>query len=67
MKIGSIIVVVWLVIGGLAALQRGYFSDDSTTSCAEVSTVLVTVAAGPLNYVGVNPKIKDCDVPQPST
>lgn len=66
MKIGSIIVVVWLVIGVLAAFQRGYFSDDSRTSCAEVSTVLVTVVAGPLNYVGVNPKIKDCDVPEPS-
>ncbi len=66
MKIGSIIVVVWLVIGALAALQRGYFSDDSKTSCAEASTVIVTVVAGPLNYVGVNPKIKDCDVPKPS-
>ncbi len=66
MKLGSIIVVVWLVIGALAALQRGYFSDDSKTSCAEASTVFVTVIAGPLNYVGVNPKIKNCDVPEPS-
>ena len=66
MKIGSIIVVVWLLIGVLATIQRGYFSDDSKTSCAEASTILVTVVAGPLNYVGVNPKIKDCDVPQPS-
>jgi len=66
MKIGSIIVVVWLVIGVLAAFQRGYFSDDSKTSCAEVSTVLVTVVAGPLNYVGVNPKIDDCNTPEPS-
>ena len=32
MKIGSIVVVVWLVIGALAALQRGYFSDDSKTT-----------------------------------
>lgn len=66
MKIGSIVLVVWLVIGALAALQRGYFSDDSRTSCAEVSTILVTVVAGPLNYVGVNPKIDDCDAPEPS-
>ena len=66
MKIGSIIVVVWLVIGALAAFQRGYFSDDSRTNCADVATVLVTVVAGPLNYVGVNPKIEDCDVPEPS-
>lgn len=66
MKIGSIIVVVWLVIGALAGLQRGYFSDDSKTSCAEASTILVTVVAGPLNYVGVNPTIDNCDVPKPS-
>lgn len=66
MKIGSIIVVVWLVIGALAALQRGYFSDDSKTSCAEASTILVTVLAGPLNYVGVNPTIDNCKAPEPS-
>ena len=34
--------------------------------CAKVSTVLVTIVAGPLNYVGVNPKISDCKVPKPS-
>jgi hypothetical protein len=22
--------------------------------------------AGPLNYLGVNPKVTDCEVPQPS-
>ena len=66
MKIGSIVIVVWLVIGALASVQRGYFSDDSKTSCAEASTILVTVLAGPLNYVGVNPTIDDCDVPEPS-
>ena len=26
--------------------------------------VAVTVVAGPLNYVGLNPKVKDCDVPE---
>ena len=66
MKIGSIVIVVWLVIGVFATFQRGYFSDDSKTNCAEVSTILVTVVAGPLNYVGINPKIDDCDVPEPS-
>jgi hypothetical protein len=68
MRIGSILVVIWLVIGALAALQRGYFKDDET-DCTEVGTIAVTVVAGPLNYVGVNPKIKDCkvpDAPEPS-
>jgi len=26
----------------------------------------VTAAAGPLNYVGLNPKIQDCEAPRPS-
>jgi hypothetical protein len=29
------------------------------------STIVVTILAGPLNYVGVNPKVS-CHVPQPS-
>jgi hypothetical protein len=65
MKIGAIVLVVWLVIGGIAALQRDYFSN-SKTSCAEVGDTAITIIAGPLNYVGVNPKVK-CNVPQPST
>ena len=66
MKIGSLVLVIWLVIGALAAFQRGYFDDSSEGGCAKVSTVLVTIVAGPLNYVGVNPKIDDCKVPKPS-
>ena len=65
MRIGTLIVVVWLVIGALAAGQRGYFSS-SDTNCAKASTIAVTIVAGPLNYVGVNPKVKDCNLPQPS-
>ncbi len=64
MRIGGIVVVVWLLIGVLAAAQRDYFSR-SDTNCAKFSTTAVTIIAGPLNYVGANPKIK-CDVPQPS-
>lgn len=65
MRIGTLIIVVWLVIGALAAAQRGYFSS-SDTNCAKAGTIAITVVAGPLNYVGVNPKVKDCTVPQPS-
>jgi hypothetical protein len=64
-SIGGVIILIWLIIGAIAAGQRGYFSDDEATSCAEVSTVAVTVVAGPLNYVGANPKV-DCDLPEPS-
>jgi len=65
-SIGGALVVIWLLIGLVAAIQRDYF-DSSTANCAEVGTVAVTVVAGPLNYVGVNPKVTcDVKVPQPS-
>jgi hypothetical protein len=64
-KILSVLVVVWLLIGVLAAFQRGYFSNDRDVSCKTFSDTALTVVAGPLNYVGVNPKVK-CKTPQPS-
>ena len=65
MRISSILLVVWLVIGIVASNQRGYFKGHDA-SCAKTGTILVTVIAGPLNYLGVNPKVHDCRVPQPS-
>jgi hypothetical protein len=65
MRIGTAIVVIWLIIGAIAAGQRGYFGDDEDVSCAKLGTVAVTIVAGPLNYVGANPKV-DCEVPEPS-
>ena len=62
----GIIVVVWLVIGVLAAFQRGYFSDARDVNCKQASDTVLTVIAGPLNYVGVNPKVECPEVPQPS-
>lgn len=64
-RILPIIVLLWLIVGAVAAFQRDYFSD-SDTNCAEVGTIAVTIVAGPLNYAGVNPKIDDCNVPEPS-
>jgi hypothetical protein len=61
----GVLVIVWLVIGAIAALQRGYFSDDREVSCKTAGDTVLTIVAGPLNYLGVNPKI-DCKVPQPS-
>jgi membrane protein YdbS with pleckstrin-like domain len=63
-RIGSALVVIWLLIGVVAAAQRSYFSS-STANCAKLGTIAVTVVAGPLNYAGVNPKVK-CQLPQPS-
>jgi hypothetical protein len=42
--------------------QRHYY-NSSSTNCAKTSTIAVTIVAGPLNYVGVNPKIS---CPKPS-
>jgi hypothetical protein len=55
MRLGSVILVIWLIIGLIATGQRGYFNDR--VSCASAGTVIVTILAGPLNYVGVNPKL----------
>jgi hypothetical protein len=63
--IATAIIIVWLVIGAIAGGQRHYYSN-STTNCAGAGTIAVTVLAGPLNYLGVNPKISHCNVPQPS-
>jgi hypothetical protein len=65
MHIGSVFLTIWLIIGAVAAGQRGYY-HGSIESCTKASTVAVTVLAGPLNYVGVNPDI-NCTTPQPSS
>ena len=63
----AIIVVVWLVIGALAAWQRGYFGDDQDVSCKSAGDTTLTILAGPLNYVGANPKVEcDLNAPEPS-
>ena len=64
MRIGAIVLVVWLVIGAAAAWQRDYFSG-AEPNCNEIGTTAVTIVAGPLNYFGVNPKI-ECETPEPS-
>jgi hypothetical protein len=64
MRIGVVIVVVWLIIGAIAAGQRNYYRG-SAESCAKAGTIAVTIVAGPLNYLGANPKVR-CAVPKPS-
>ena len=62
MRIGSVVLIVWLVIGAIAGGQRHYY-NSSNPNCAKAGTIVVTVLAGPLNYIGVNPKIA---CPKPS-
>jgi hypothetical protein len=56
MRLGSVLLIIWLVIGAFAAGQRHYFTTSSTI-CAGAGTIAVTILAGPLNYFGANPKV----------
>ncbi len=55
MRILGVVLVIWLVIGAIAGGQRHYYNSDP--GCARAGTIVVTVLAGPLNYVGANPKV----------
>lgn len=46
------LVVIWLLIGVLAAFQRDYFSDNREVSCKTFGDTALTIVAGPLNYFG---------------
>jgi hypothetical protein len=65
MRRSTVILFIWLIIGAAAAGQRGYFSAPNL-GCTEGATIALTIVAGPLNYVGLNPKIT-CSAPKPST
>ena len=56
MRMFLVVLSVWLLIGALAAWQRNYFTAASA-NCAGVGTILVTIAFGPVNYFGANPKL----------
>jgi hypothetical protein len=63
-RTSTIVVILWLLIGVFAAFQRGYLGS-SDPSCSRLTTTAVTIVAGPLNYVGLNPRV-GCSTPQPS-
>ena len=66
MHIVSVLLVVCPIIGAIAAGQRGYYSG-SVGSCTKAGTIAVTILAGPLNDVGLNPKVNcTVTVPQPN-
>jgi hypothetical protein len=65
MRIGTLLLVIWLVIGAIAGGQRHYY-NGSVDSCAKAGNIALTIVAGPLNYFGVNPKTS-CTTPKPST
>jgi len=64
MSKGTVILFIWLIIGAAAAGQRGYFNLNNI-NCSQGATMALTIIAGPLNYVGLNPQIS-CTAPKPS-
>jgi len=62
MSRGTVILFVWLIIGAAAAGQRGYF-DLNNVNCSQGATMALTIVAGPLNYVGLDPQI-NCTAPK---
>jgi hypothetical protein len=65
MRIGTLLLIIWLVIGAIAGGQRHYY-NGSVDTCAKAGNIALTIVAGPLNYFGVNPKTS-CTAPKPST
>ncbi|MBB5918838.1 hypothetical protein BJY24_007750 [Nocardia transvalensis] len=66
MRLISLLVFVWLIVGVVAAGQRGYLTQMSQ-SCGEFGTIALNVISGPLNYLGLDPKVTDCTLPEPSS
>ncbi|WP_280264688.1 hypothetical protein [Nocardia wallacei] len=66
MRLVSLLLFVWLIIGVVAAGQRGYLTRV-TQECRDFGTIALNVLAGPLNYTGVDPEVTDCKLPEPSS
>jgi membrane protein YdbS with pleckstrin-like domain len=56
MRLASVLILVWLLIGAVAAGQRHYYTTSSA-DCAGVGTIAVTLLFGPVNHFGGNPKL----------
>ena len=55
MRFVTLLVIVWVVVGAIAAAQRGYFTH-AAQSCAGAGTIAVTVIAGPPQLCGCQPQ-----------
>ena len=53
MHIGSVLVAIWLVIGGIAAGQRGDFTGSF--GCSSAGTIAVTIRVSVLNRGAADP------------
>ena len=46
-RVFVLVVVLWMLVGGFAAFQRGDFADGNCSTAADTALAVVT---GPLNY-----------------
>ena len=56
MRIGAVLLLVWLVIGAIAGGQRHYYSSWLTPNCARTGTIIATVLTGPLQLLRREPE-----------
>jgi hypothetical protein len=61
-RIALLVLVAWLGVGLLAASQFGYMRFGSTgrandPACIKMGARLIVIAAGPLNYLGLNTRM----------
>jgi hypothetical protein len=63
-KIGTAALIVWLLIGAIAAGERHDYSGVPM-SCSQIADITMTIVAGALNYLGVDPHVS-CHAPKPS-
>ncbi|WP_155370936.1 hypothetical protein [Catellatospora vulcania] len=55
-RIVLVVILVWLVGGFAAAMQRDYFTGSSA-DCDHGATIAATIVAGPLNFIGADPQV----------
>jgi hypothetical protein len=51
-----ILVIIWFILGASAANDRGFFDSGADRDCDFIGSGLLTVVAGPLNFVGLHPR-----------
>jgi hypothetical protein len=56
MRLVWVLILIWLLIGVIAAGQRHYYTTSSA-DCSGAGTIAVTMLFGPVNYFGGNPKL----------
>jgi hypothetical protein len=55
-NVAFIAMIVWFILGCSVANERGYFNAATDRTCSFVGSALLTVIAGPVNYLDVHPR-----------